>query len=330
MESVLHTLLIIIFVLIPGFIFRRSYFQGGFSKQFDSKSWSHSVFYSLIFGLAIEFISLIIYAEIFKGMNGKKICEFYKSISTNNIPTWLFDVNILYKILTFFFILYITSILTGLFFYHLVRKLKLDRKFKALRFSNHWHYYFTGEIKDFREFKHINGQFQCSNVDALVNTEDSKNILYSGFLTEHTLNSNGDLETIYLTYPKRYDLDSKSWKEIKSDVLIIPYSRVINLNIRFSFVKIKPFPWIALVFLFGSIFLWWDYFNILSDYNFLPKLLLKFYNQIVWILIIVLYDTIFLNSAGNDEVTRKQHKKSLWQVSLFLTVLLVIIYFCTY
>lgn len=330
MESVLHTLLIIAFVLIPGFIFRRSYFQGGFSKQFDSKSWSHSIFYSIIFGLAIEIISILIYTRYFEKINGTSISEFYNHISKNKIPIWIFDIKVIYNILTFFSILLITSLLSGVFCYHLVRKLKLDRRFKSLRFSNHWHYYFTGEIKDFREFRHIRGVFQCSNVDVLINTEDGKNILYSGLLTEHTLCSNGELEAIYLTYPKRYNKEKEEWKLIPSDVLIIPYNKVINLNIRFSFIQVKPFPWIAIVFLIGSIAIWIDYFNFLSQYNTVSIFFLKFLNQIVWLFIIVLYDYLFINSTEYDAVKRKENIKSMWPPTLVIFIITVLIYYFTY
>ncbi|MFN3753127.1 hypothetical protein [Flavobacterium sp.] len=330
MESVLHTLLIIIFVLIPGFIFRRAYFQGGFSKQFDSKSWSHSIFYSIIFGLAIEIVSILVYAEFFEKINGDTVSEFYQYVSKNKIPVWIFDIKVIYNILTFFAILLTTSLISGMGCYHLVRKLKLDRKFKALRFSNHWHYYFTGEIKDFREFRHIKGEFQCSNVDALVNTEDGKNILYSGLLTEHTLCSNGDLEAIYLTYPKRYDKEKKEWKLIPSDVLIIPYSKVLNLNIRFSFIKVKPFPWIAIVFIIGVVFIWWDFFNLLSAYNFISRLFLKLLNQIEWLFFIVLYDYIFINTSEYEESKRKESIKSMWPATLILALILLAVYYFTY
>lgn len=334
MDTVLHTLLIILFVLVPGFIFRRVYFQGGFSKQFDSKSWSHSLFYSVLFGILIELITLILYTNLYEEINSEALIEFYKCISENIIPNWLFEDKTLISLLVYFVILICCSFGLGYLAYGTVRIFKLDRKFKSLRFNNQWHYYFTGEIKDFTEFKHINGDFMSTHIDALVNTENGKNILYSGFLSEHSICSNtGNLEALYLTFPRRYDQDKKVWKEIDSDVLILPYSKVINLNLRYSFKKSVAFPYEALLFISTTIFIWIDCLNLISDYNLISKILLKSFMTMDLILIFgtITFFREFKNTVEDDK--KKEKRKQLIdtiKTLVFLTIILFFIIYFTY
>lgn len=285
MESVLHTLVIILFILIPGFIFRRVYYQGSFSKQFDSKSWSHSLFYSILFGIFIEIVAITIYVEFIKVIPGESVREFYTCISEHDLPIWIFNVDVLFSILIFLIILLSTSFLLAILCYLLVRLLKLDRRIQFLRFNNHWHYYFKGELKDFKEFSHIKGKFISAKVDALVNTEDGDNRLYTGFLTTYTICPNtGNLDTLYLTKPTRYDKKNSLWKIIPSDVLIIPYSRVINLNINYTFEvkkRLKIDDYIFIFFLIITIFIWFDFGNFLTKYGMISKILIKLIAQFI-------------------------------------------------
>ncbi len=331
MDSVIHTLVIILFVLIPGFIFRRVYFQGGFSKQFDSKSWSHSLFYSILFGLLIDALAIFFYTEFYKSIDGKSIIEFYRDISKHQIPNWVFSLSVLKCLLVFFVILLLTSFLLGYIIYGLVRVLKLDRRFKSLRFNNHWHYYFTGEIKDFKEYKHIKGDFICSHVDALVNTENGKNILYSGFLSSHSIcNDTGGLEAIYITFPQRYDLEKSVWKDIKSDVLIIPNRQIINLNIRYTFKESEPVPYEALLFIATTIFIWIDWYNLLIDYTFLSKIYLKIHITLISVFIfatVTFYRDIKKSKNIKESIEKKtQLKYNIISILLFSSILALIFY----
>lgn len=333
MDTVLHTLVVILFVLIPGFIFRRVYFQGGFSKQFDSKSWSHSLFYSILFGIVIELITISLYAKFYSTIDGNTLIDFYKCISEDDIPIWIFEVKALKSLLVFFLFLLLVSFILGYFIYGLVRGFKFDRKFKSLRFNNQWHYYFTGEIKDFKEYKHINGEFQCTHVDALVNMQTGKNRLYSGFLAEHTICSNtGNLEAIYITFPQRYDEVNRIWKDIKSDVLILPYNQIINLNLRYTFKVKEPLPVEVKAFLITLVFVWVDYFNWLSDYNLLSKILLKLFLTIFFLLFFMLKTNYSTLKKENDlikkELLRKQFNDSV-RVTFFIFIVLSLILWFT-
>lgn len=331
MESVIHTLVIIIFVMIPGFLFRRAYFQGGFSKQFDSKSWSHTLFYSIILGLFIEIITLYIFNKFCDGINSKSLFEFYTKISTHKIPEWILDVSVLKLLLYYFLVLLTVSVVSGLMCWYTVRLLKLDRRMKFLRFANHWHYYFKGEIKDFSEFNHLTGRFQCTNVDVLVNTEDGNTILYSGFLNDHTIdNSTGNLEALYLTYTRKYDIPTQSWRDIPGSVFIIPYSKVVNLNLRFVYNSPFQIPYSAILFVLCTILIIWDYYDILGAYGFFSRATIKVLVFFTLFNIFIIYSNFkgrrnpqFATQHGGKSYRQVQQEQT-YSLILFLLVLGII------
>ncbi|GAB4233838.1 MAG: hypothetical protein Tsb0034_07250 [Ekhidna sp.] len=154
----------------------------------------------------------------------------------------------------------------GFAFKLFVRRLRLDRKLKILRFRNEWFYLVSGEFLDFPKIKRLkvydkkgkklNGVW----VDALVKIEGEEkgsSILYSGILADYQLSKDGGLENLYLikTYRRYLSDDSKlgGTKKIPREekiinnpayyypmpehFFVIKYQEVINLNIFYSLVK---------------------------------------------------------------------------------------------
>ncbi|TVP42766.1 MAG: hypothetical protein EA341_19200 [Mongoliibacter sp.] len=77
-------------------------------------------------------------------------------------------------------------------------------------------------------------------VDVLVDYGGGKNVLFSGALTQYSLCPKGDLETLYLTGTGRYKkVEGKppEFKMIGGDCFIIPYHRVLNMNIDYVIEK---------------------------------------------------------------------------------------------
>ncbi|MCT3963069.1 hypothetical protein HZQ08_10225 [Elizabethkingia anophelis] len=151
--------------------------------------------------------------------------------------------------------MFILPVLLGRLAFTIVRKLKLDLKFSPLSFSNHWHYFFKGEIVhktdntavdksivDFRSKKN-----NLSIVDILT-LEGDKKYIYKGILLDYNLkDQNEDLDSIILYQPrkKNYDKDvdeagnsckTRSFEKIPGNFILIPYSSILNINI-----VIKPF-----------------------------------------------------------------------------------------
>ena len=162
--------------------------------------------------------------------------------------------NVFLIISLFIFNLFILPFLIGRIAFNTIRKLKLDLKYSAFSFSNHWHYFFKGEIVhkidgniiDKKNIEFRTNQPNLTILDILT-LEGDKKYLYKGILLEYNLKEgNEDLDSIILYQPvkKNYDKDkdedgkmcSISFEKIPGNFLLIPYSNIVNLN-----VTIKPF-----------------------------------------------------------------------------------------
>jgi hypothetical protein len=358
MDIALKTLVLIVFILVPGFLFRRVYFQGTFSKQFDSKTWSHSLFYSALFGIIINFLAYNCYEEFIKIIDYKACLKFYTSISKESLSEKdLDDFNIksIYKYLG---ILYGLAIVVAWIIYLIVRNFKLDRYFAPLRFSDHWHYYFKGEIKDFKEFTLSKGKCSVVTADVLVKSEKDGSNLYSGLLSSYSLDDKGALESISLTQVQIFKKDTKTFKDIHSTVFIIPNSNILNINLRYTFQEEDT---TIIDFIFGVLFLlslaiiWIDPFFLLYDYSLIFKIFLKLLTSITMLGSLVTFFSIFrylsydkslklvlqsLSEEKIDEILKYNQDKSLrirklkkeisdnlLAVLFFLTLLALIIVF---
>lgn len=117
-----------------------------------------------------------------------------------------------------------------------VRRLKLDRKYKFFRFQNNWHYVLRGEILDFPGNPGNADSMHLSVIDVLVNV-DNKTMIYSGLLDDyHLTKESGGLDYIYLTDTRKRYLDEsnkKDWEKIDGRYFVVPFSKVINLNISY-------------------------------------------------------------------------------------------------
>lgn len=289
MDIALKTLILIIFILIPGFLFRRTYYQGGFSKQFDSKSWSHSIFYSVLFGLLLNVLTVFIFHNYFTHISYDGCKVFYDEITDDKIPLIKYDNFI--KVLKYLITLYGASFFVAYALFEIVRKFRLDRFFEALRFTNHWHYYFNGEIKDFKEFSLSKGKCNCVNVDILVKRDkDSDDNLYTGLLSSYSIcNSTGILEAVYLTETKVLERSTGTYKDINSTVFIIPNANIlsINLNYTFSDEDTTTIDFVTVwLFLIGTFYIWYDSVLFFSPYTLLSKILLKLLLNLTFLLMI--------------------------------------------
>lgn len=241
MHVAVQTILIFFFVAFPGVVFRRFYFRGEFSKQFDSKGWSHSLFLSLIIGLFIHLILISTYYCNGFLIDIVKLKELLYSYEEMCIPDFSDGLQIG---LGFWYLglLYFIPLLTGLSLYFFVRYTRLDIFLPIFRFQNYWHYYFTGEVYRYKHFKTTSKRnkqkVKFTYVNALVKETESTNTLISGFLSQYTINRNTrDLEYIYLSRPKKTTCFNTSIEEqeidIKSNIMALPRERIININLLY-------------------------------------------------------------------------------------------------
>lgn len=269
MEIALQTIFILFFVAFPGVIFRRFYFQGEFTKQFDSQGWSHSLFLSLVFGLGIHVILLSVFYHNNYLLSLRNCNELLCSIQEYKEPNFSQEINtgLLYW---YFILLFIAPILLGFALHSFVRLLNLDIKYSIFRFSNHWHYYFKGEIRKHSDFPSLkdkrNEKVYATRADILCSNSEGANILYTGLLSQYTISKQtGDLDYVYMTLPSKYvfeNLESKDElikKPIPGDCLILSNSNIININLKYFYAdkKNRDFSKLFRTILFVLYFLNW-------------------------------------------------------------------------
>lgn len=266
-------ILLFILVVIPGLLFKRFFFYGEFSKQFTTKeSIYKSLFYSIIPGIILQLFAYWLYMTIRTSQfTNEEILNIFKELfsskSEYSVSTKLFFSNgfnyFLLHELTVFFL----AILSGHFVARIIRFFKLDIHFKILRFQNQWYYIFSGEIRDFRKFKHlklkigekpeINKENDPKSLppygDILVEN-GGEQVLYTGFIVDYDLNYDNlnELDKIYLKGASRYrdfrpeDVENcletngiKTKVPIKGDVFILKADKVLNINL--TFIPINQF-----------------------------------------------------------------------------------------
>lgn len=192
--------------IVPGFLFQSVYYL--IISQFFTSS------------IDFKFIAILL-----SGGTGQDYFNTFEIIK-NNI------LSIVFYNLSLWIFVGVLGYLSRVF----VRRLKLDRKYKFFRFQNIWHYILQGEILDFPGNPGNADNMHFSVIDVLINV-DNKTILYSGLLDAyHLTKESGGLDYIYLTDArKKYMDDNKSneWEKIDGNYFVIPFSKVINLNISY-------------------------------------------------------------------------------------------------
>ena len=260
-------------IIIPGLLFRRFYFYGDFSKQFNTKDpVLHSMFFSIVPGIIIQLLCFILYYK-FLGYNSTFLDIFTifrdvtsdgtqetktvtKNFINNHITTYFF-----YTISVFIF-----SIITGYIISRIIRWLNWDKKYKLFRFKNQWWYIFSGEVLTMKKFKDAQRvsfnkmdtlQYGVSTTyaDILVNIKDDIRELYTGYVVDYDLKSDDttQLDKIYLLDTYRYkrkdknkdttnqdltnndstDDPTRDRKKIPGDVFILSANNIININLTY-------------------------------------------------------------------------------------------------
>ncbi|MEX2410968.1 MAG: hypothetical protein WD607_06270 [Candidatus Paceibacterota bacterium] len=248
------TIIYIVALIIPGVFFKRFYFQGAFNKQFGSGPFADRLLTSLFLGVVSQFLAYKILKDVLS-LNFDDIWNRINTFLNNKIPD-LSEAELVNSIWYFLGTVILSSILGSLCFW-LVRYFKLDLYFKVFRFSNKWHYYFKGEILKTTDFRKkdsplVKKVVKGALIDVLTSYGGNGTVLFTGNLTQYSLNKEEELETLYLTGVSRYkeiaetDIDGNIVgkkiipKPIPGDIFAIPYSNVLNFNVQYIYEE-KPY-----------------------------------------------------------------------------------------
>lgn len=238
---------IFFFLVTPGFLARRFYYHGEFSKQINLNiNPFMNVIYSLFVGIMLSLVFIYIsncfinnainidtilsdFDENFITPNSKinQSERFYGL--TNNMKSYY---------LPFIGTIYVFSAIVGYFSSKVILFFNWDTKWKFLRFNNNWHYQFSGRILKFKKnlsvgFNH-KLKVKYTYLDILVAENGDKATLYSGLYADYDINplDTTKLEKIHLYKATRYKKtkDTVEIKNIPGNLFTIMGNNILNIN----------------------------------------------------------------------------------------------------
>jgi hypothetical protein len=247
MNLILGSILLFILV-IPGLVFRFSYLHGTYAKQSFKISAVDEIFWAILPALIFQFAGVILLEQVL--YNPVRLDQLYALI-TNDSGSIDFDIvrKSLPRFLLYNLSLIAIAALLGLGTRFLVRKMKLDLKYSFLKINNEWYYLFSGEILD-TELPGESKDIYFIQIDALVQTSNGT-VVYCGTLEDYFLSKDNGLDRLYLSsvYRRKLEEDRSNdenaegeylekyldtrYYAMPGDLFVIPYERIINLNITY-------------------------------------------------------------------------------------------------
>jgi len=238
MNIALTTLVFLIF-LLPGFIFRRIYYSGEFSKEYFKEHFVSLIFPTLISSSVIHLLGYYCLPNVITQPDIKTISALLSGTTDSNVLSSALSNMLIHLPIIFWYtvIISLLAMIFGLACKWIVRRLKLDRKFKILRFQNEWHYVFSGEILDFPGVPGESDYIDFVYVDALTETKEGT-IIYRGILADYVLTAANGIDRIYLKEVKRRYLNQDNQSDsayylMPGDFFVIPFSQVANLHLSY-------------------------------------------------------------------------------------------------
>jgi len=220
----LNTIFYISIFIFPGLLFRKFYFGGDFTKQFNQGNLMERFLWTLFFSIGIItfcilfFILLENYSilRIQEYISYENIKHLFETLSTNQLPEKK-DVgkytNIIYLILLLYFI----SGTLGFLFYKIIRTTNFDSSIPLFKFKNYWHYIIKS--KKVNGNKNSKNKYLYTNADVLIEV-NGKTELYSGYVHNYFIDPlTNKLDCIILKNAYKFvSIDNDKNQDIESSI----------------------------------------------------------------------------------------------------------------
>lgn len=238
--NIAFTTILLFIILAPGFIARSAYNSSKLSVNDTNKNIVNELTWSIIPSLTLHIIFIAVIHNLSNySIDFKQLGNLILGVTTSNIPTKNFEQlgDYKYAIFSYNLILFTFSFLVGYWFRGIVRYFSIDRSVRYFRFSNKWHYIFTGECLDFEDVPDKYEEITDKIINILCKV-NGKSVLYTGEYFNYYIDSKGDLEAVHLRNPIRRYLDNDNASDedyyvIPSRYLVIPNADIININFRY-------------------------------------------------------------------------------------------------
>lgn len=238
--NIAFTTILLFIILAPGFIARSTYNSSKLSVNDTNKNIVNELTWSIIPSLTLHIILIAIIQNISSYfIDFQQLGNLILGVTTSNKAEESFKQLGDYKYAIFIYnlSLFTFSFIFGYGFRWFVRKLAIDRTIRYFRFSNKWHYIFTGECLDFEDVPDKYEEITDKIINILCKV-NGKSVLYTGEYFNYYIDSKGDLEAVHLRNPIRRYLDNDNASDedyyvIPSRYLVIPNTDIININFRY-------------------------------------------------------------------------------------------------
>ena len=249
-------------------MFRKFYFSGDFTKQFQQGNLMERLLWTLFFSTLIITLSVLgfIFIETYTNIKTQEYVSYenvkklFETLSANKLPEQsdvdkYFYKNYIYLIL----IIYGFSIFSGFVSYKIIRLTNIDSYIPALRYKNYWHYLIRS--KKINGKKKSSNKYLYTNADVLIECKD-KTELYSGYVQNYFIDpltnklnciilkdaykfisvlksENQDIEVSIKNEENVYERhrvysDKVVYKKnIPGDILTLFDDRIININLTY-------------------------------------------------------------------------------------------------
>jgi len=153
-----------------------------------------------------------------------------------------------YQVFWYFLSLYIFAVLLGYLSHYLVRKFKLDLKYRFFRFNNEWYYLLSGETMKFGEVDGNDGDVDGVYLTTVVH-HSNEDYLYRGIVADFFFDKSGNLDRLLLRNVLRRSLSNdrnsdepfnnlpdERYYDIKGDYFLLRYSEISTINLDYIFL----------------------------------------------------------------------------------------------
>ena len=245
--------LLLLLLLLPGFILIFTYSRGFWATSPVSfQRASESIAFALVCACVLHLVWSVIAWWLFGVAIDvtvilKLLLNAYGTDDVDFAPTMQATASALPGATMYLLSLYAFAALIGWGGHKVVRGAKLDRRYRALRFNNEWHYLLSGEILEFPELKMQPFPLDGVYLSAVVQHQEH-DYLYRGIVRDFSYGSDGQLERVILVAVHRrlldrdrkegeerltdYGLDSRYYS-IEGDFFILRYADMKTVNIEY-------------------------------------------------------------------------------------------------
>lgn len=337
MEIAINKIILFLIIIFPGIIFLRFYYTGEFTKQFSKRPLTETFYLSIIPGIIIQGITILTFNGFYDAEGLQTYINRVNILLNNEFVVSNLNNKLLLFIGIYFALLGVYAIIFASIFHWIIRFFNVDKASPVLRFDNSWHYYFSGEITKFKDFKGAisrSHKVLMTEADVLILSND-KTKLYKGIIRQHTICKNtGRLQEIYMTDTRRYSESIAGYKEIPGNIFIIPYEKIININLKFVTTPTRIRHRMAEVVnavlnilgLVLLILLFIDIFGIFKNLSIWSHIVVRILVFLDWIIFVTLI-SLFIPKPANAK--SKSNKTDPW-VYVYLLVFLVLFTYIIY